>query len=108
MPYNINITYTAEQDLRKIKCYIAEVLEAPYSAARIINFIHKSIEILVTFPETGAIAPEQNLARGRVRLLHVQKYRIYYGIDEKQKTVHIYAILHHLQDSSEINQKTHF
>lgn len=96
--YDISISEAAEHDLKEIKRYIAEVLEAPYSAIRIIALLHKGINDLAIYPKAGEIAPEDSLSEMGVRIAHVQKYRVYYGVDEERKAVHIYAILHHLQD----------
>lgn len=98
MHYNINISFNAESNFREIECYIAKTLEAPYSAMRIITLLHKAIASLAVFPKAGEEAPEEELAKAGVRIIHVQKYRIYYGVDDEKKTVNIYAVLHHLQD----------
>ena len=98
MAYKVIFSPTAELRLTEIKTYIAYELLAPYSAKRIMAIIRKTVKLLEAMPEIGVLSENPCLKNENTHIIHADKYRIYYSINKKSKTIHIHTILHHLQN----------
>ena len=97
MNYRIERTAKAEEQIRDIVLYRAEITSSIDSALGLLDQLETGINTLSRFPESGAQpyhAPvtREFLARG-FRVLIVDKYLVFYKVDHGQSLVTIYAVV---------------
>ena len=83
---------SAAADLDAIRAYIAR--DSEHFAARFVQQVVKTTQMLRTFPELGQVVPEFDQRTIRERVL--QNYRILYEVQERR--VLIIAIVHAARD----------
>lgn len=88
--YRVAYSSRATQDLAEIRDYITQNLNSPQSASRIILRIIEKCESLNTFPNGHAIRFRSE--NKDVRFTHYGHYAVAFHVDDKSKTVTIYAI----------------
>ncbi len=92
MPFPIERTSKAEEQLRDIILYRAE-LAGVDSALELLNRLEKGIGRLADFPDSGA-PPRYSVLRSRgYRVLIVEKYLVFYKVDHRKQVVTIYAVV---------------
>lgn len=97
MKYKIERTDTADSLIRKIILYVAEQFDAATALAKL-DELEKNIMLLSTEPYLGE-APRYPLLRKQgYRVLILKKDLVFYKINEKTKTITIYAVVDHRQD----------
>ncbi|MFB5267407.1 type II toxin-antitoxin system RelE/ParE family toxin [Paenibacillus enshidis] len=92
--YNIFITEPAEHDLREIAKYIALELKEPATAQKWIAKISSAILELEKSPFRYALVKDGRLASQGIRMLLVEKYIVFYVIDETNSSVTVIRILY--------------
>ena len=86
--YQIKLTKSSIRNLENIYYYIAENLQEPKIASRLVNKILKSILILEYYPE--AYPKLENL--NQIRKLVFKNYNILYSVNKKSKEIYILHI----------------
>lgn len=86
----------AKKDLLEIKSYIAEELENPEAAVRVVTDIVKSYQKLKEFPQLGRKLSSKIGVTTDYRFIISGKYIIFYKVDEVY--VSIYRILYGKRD----------
>ncbi len=92
--YNILITEPAEKDLQEIAKYIALELREPATAQRLIAKISAAIFELEKVPFRYALVKDERLASQGIRKLWVEKYIVFYTVDETSDSVTVVRILY--------------
>jgi|SRR5690625_1161027 len=91
--YKILRTDKAEDQLRDIIYYIAEVSNSIETAIKYLDKIERSINHLKQFPKSGSIPRYSILKKQDYRVVIVDKHLIFYKIYSQDKTIIIYAIV---------------
>lgn len=101
MIYKIVYNPDATLDLICIKAYIKYALKNPKAADKIWGNINKAISLLDFSPKRYAIAYKlsDNL---EVHRMPVEKYNIYYSVDDENQTITIHNIVYSGVDINQI------
>lgn len=93
MSYRIERTAKAEDQLRDIILYRAELTGSIDSALELLDRFESDVKQLSEFPDIGA-PPRYAALRARgFRVLIVEKYLLFYKVDHQQAVVTVYAIV---------------
>ncbi|MBK5249745.1 MAG: type II toxin-antitoxin system RelE/ParE family toxin [Actinomycetales bacterium] len=99
MTYHVRLTPNARQDRDRVLAWYDA--EAPDQTERFIDEFYAAARRLENFPHSGRV-----LRRGARRLsLHVFPYQLWYRVHDDTSTVEIIAVLHHRQDSEQLNDR---
>lgn len=93
MPYTIKRTAKADEQLRDIIFYRAEVTGSVDAALDLLETMEKEIALLASFPESGAPPHYATLRARGYRVLIVEKQLVFYKVDPETKTVVIHAVV---------------
>ena len=97
MPYTIKRTAKADEQLRDIVFYRAEVTGSVDAALDLLETMEKTMEkeiaLLASFPESGAPPHYATLRARGYRVLIVEKQLVFYKVDPETKTVVIHAVV---------------
>ncbi|MBQ2634870.1 MAG: type II toxin-antitoxin system RelE/ParE family toxin [Oscillospiraceae bacterium] len=93
MPYTIKRTAKADEQLRDIVFYRAEVTGSVDAALDLLETMEKEIALLASFPESGAPPHYATLRARGYRVLIVEKQLVFYKVDPETKTVVIHAVV---------------
>ena len=91
--YRIIRTDKAEDQLRDIIFYIADDSGSIDTALRYLDKIEEAVNRLKKFPGSGSIPRYSILKKQGYRVIIAEKHLVFYKINEKNKTVIIYAIV---------------
>ena len=89
--YHIDRTDTAEEQLRNIILYYAQL--SPAGALRLLDAFEDAIHGLEDFPEMGSYPRYASLRQRHFRVLVVEKYLVFYKIYPEKKRIIIHAIV---------------
>jgi len=92
--YSLRLLRIAEDDLTEIVTYIAA--DQPSAAEALASKIEKNLALLSKHPYLGRIPKEEDLASLGYRYLVVDRYLVFYTIEEA--TVLVHRILHGARD----------
>ena len=93
MNYRIERTAKAEEQLRDIILYRAELTGSVDTALELLDKMEAGISTLSRFPESGA-PPRYGALRARgYRVLIIEKYLLFYKVSHSQSLVTIYAVV---------------
>ena len=99
MPYRIDRTAKAEEQLRDIILYRAGIRGSIDAALGLLDDMEAEINQLADFPECGAPPRYAALrARGYRVLIVAKKYLAFYKVDHERKAVTVHAIVDGRQD----------
>ena len=93
MKYQILRTDKAEEQLREIIFYIADVSGSIDLAPEYLDKFEAVINRLQEFPESGSILGYSILKKQGYRVVIIERHLVFYKIYEEDKTVVIYAIV---------------
>ncbi|MBQ2619491.1 MAG: type II toxin-antitoxin system RelE/ParE family toxin [Oscillospiraceae bacterium] len=93
MPYTIKRTAKADEQLRDIVFYRAEVTGSVDAALDLLETMEKEIALLASFPESGAPPHYATLRARGYRVLIVEKQLVFYKVDPETKTVVVHAVV---------------
>ena len=93
MPYTIKRTAKADEQLRDIVFYRAEVTGSVDAALDLLETMEKEIALLASFPESGAPPHYATLRARGYRVLLVEKQLVFYKVDPETKTVVVHAVV---------------
>ena len=93
MAYQIVLTAKADEQLRDIVLYRAEIAGNAEAALEFLDRLKQKIDRLADFPESGSF-PRYGALRARgYRVLIAEKHLVFYKVDEERRIVTIYAIV---------------
>ena len=93
MPYKIERTEKANEQLRDIVLYRAEVTGNVDDGLELLDELEKQINMLASFPESGAPPRYATLRARGYRVLIVEKQLVFYKVNRKTKTVVVHAVV---------------
>lgn len=96
--YRVDISETAEEDLRDIVRYISSELNVPITALNMMDLIEKAIAGLSDNPQRCPVITDDKLSVMGYRKLIVKNYIVFFTIDEKFKVVDVERILYARRD----------
>ena len=89
--YKVVYLPTARRQLEEAVVYIAEELCA---AAALLDGVDEAVRSLMEMPYRYAIYPTLYTMKREVRFIPVKNYNVHYVVDEANKTVEIWRVLH--------------
>ena len=93
MAYRIVRTAKADEQLRDIVLYRAEVAGNAEAALEFLDRLKQKIDRLADFPESGSF-PRYGALRARgYRVLIAERHLVFYKVDKERKMVIVYAIV---------------
>ena len=93
MAYQIVLTAKADEQLRDIVLYRAEVAGNAEAALEFLDRLKQKIDRLADFPESGSF-PRYGALRARgYRVLIAEKHLVFYKVDKERRMVIVYAIV---------------
>ena len=93
MRYRIERTAKAEEQLRDIVFYRAELTQSVDAAMKLLDKLETEVMQLADFPEAGAPPRYAALRDRKFRVLIIEKYLLFYKVNHESKTVTIYAVV---------------
>ena len=96
--YEVEITSSAKQDIRKVHAYISSNLKEPNVADRLLDKIEAEILTLQNMPLRHAIERDEQLKLRNLRKLIVDNYLIFYTVNRKIETVFVVRVLYARRD----------
>ena len=98
MDYKICIADSFEHDLDLVTGYIAEVLQNPAAADKLLELAEKTVNQIGFTPYMFSLSEDETLAEKDYRNVAVGNYELFYRIDEAAKTVFILRFLYGARD----------
>lgn len=99
--YKVITLPLAEEDIAEQTDYIAFELKVPETAINMVRGFKKTINSLSIFPQRHELDEDEELAKYGIRKTYYKNYKIYFLIDEPERTVYILRVFHMLVDSRE-------
>ncbi|MDR2826120.1 MAG: type II toxin-antitoxin system RelE/ParE family toxin [Deltaproteobacteria bacterium] len=96
--YSVNISQTAQEDIRDIFHYISDTLLVPDTAYEEIKRIRDAILSLDSMPDRFALLSDEYLARKGIRRVLVDNYVVFFLINHKEQAVHVIRVLYGRRD----------
>ena len=97
--YKVITLPMAEDDIQDQTDYIAFDLKSPETAINMARGFRKTINNLSIFPQSHEFDEDEELEKLGIRKTYYKNYKIYFLIDEPEKTVYILRVFHMLVDS---------
>ena len=101
--YSVIYSPAAWQDLRSIAAYISFALNAPAAAKRQVSRIRNDIRSLETLPLRYARVENSSWSEFGVRRMPVNRYLVFYRVDEASASVIILRIVYGGRDLNSIS-----
>lgn len=98
MPYQILRTAKADEQLRDIVLYRAEVMGSVEAVLAFLTRLEQEIDRLADFPESGFLPRYAALRARGYRVLIAEKQLVFYKVDKEQKIVTVYAMVEGRRD----------
>jgi addiction module RelE/StbE family toxin len=93
-PYDLRIMPMAEEDLDGIFEYIANTLEAPVAANRLMLRIEKAIQTLRDTPRIGPKCQDEILGSKGYRKLIIDNYIAFYLVNDEDRSVIVMRVIY--------------
>ncbi len=93
MSYSIERTAKADEQIRDIVFYRAELTGSIDSALELLDKLEAGIGQLSEFPDSGVLPRYAALRARGFRVLIVEKHLVFYKVNHKSKAVTIYAVV---------------
>ena len=93
-----------DEQLQEIVRYIAEDLQEPATAERMLDSMEKEIMSLSTLPNRVALTTEEPWHSAGIHKMPVKNYLVYFWVDEPSKKVQITAIVYGRRDQRSVLQ----
>ena len=91
--YSINLTQSAQADIRDIAGYISLELRVPLTAKKLLRRFREAISSLETMPERYALVSDGYLATRGFRAVSVEEYLLFYTVDRSGRRVNVSRVL---------------
>lgn len=101
MTFAVSLSANAQRDFYRAQKYYDA--EAPEQSERFVDEFFATTRRLQDFPYS---APAVRGAARRVSL-HVFPYQLWYRVRDEQEAIEIIAVLHHRQDSAQLEDQLH-
>ena len=95
--YKVVYLPIARRQLEEAVAYIAENLCAPDAADDLINAVDEAVRALSEMPYRHALYPLLFAMKREIRFVPVRNYNLFYVVNEDQKTVEIWRLIHQLR-----------
>lgn len=105
MSCKIVFTDTAKADLREITFYLVGLTADKSASVRFVKELQTQTQILLTFPESGAIPKDRILKSNGYRFLSHKDYLIFYRYEKSENTVYVVAIFNGKRDYIRVMKK---
>ena len=92
--YKVVYLPTARRQPEEAVVYIAEELCSPDAAAALLDAVDEAVRSLMKMPYRYAIYPTLYTMKHEVRFIPVKNYNVHYVVDEANKAVEIWRVLH--------------
>ena len=92
--YELRISEAAEKDVEEIADYISLTLQEPVAAKKQITRIKDAVVSLSFMPERHSLVSEEYLASRGIRKILIDKYLIFYTVDNAKQIVNIVRVLY--------------
>jgi plasmid stabilization system protein ParE len=96
--YKPIIAAPAEDDLAAVYHYIAEDLDSPDTALRILETVYTALRSLANMPHRCPLVDDERLAAIGYRMLPIKNYLAFFTVNEETKTVCVERILYARRD----------
>jgi toxin ParE1/3/4 len=96
--YFLDVTATADEEITSVIEYIVNVLKVPMAADNLVDAIEKQTKTLQEMPYIYPFVPDDFLASKGLKFVKVKNYRLFYIIDEEEKTVNVIRFLYGRMD----------
>lgn len=96
--YIVKLTQQAEENLREIADYIRFTLQAPGTAAKMLDTLAEEIFSLDQFPYRAPLTKEKPWHSQGVHTLTVKNFLVYFWVDEEAKKVQVMGIVYGRRD----------
>jgi len=96
--YRVDLSDSAEQDIRDIIRYISKELSVPKTAEAMLSTIEKSLDTLSTSPEIHPFVQDETLALSGFRKLIIKNYIAFYTVDDNNHIVNVIRVLYSRRD----------
>ncbi len=98
MKYTVKLSTQANEDIKEIYEYIADVLCEKEIASNILNLFEKNILSLSEMPGRCRIYESEPWQSRGVHVMSVKNYLIFYVINEEERTVNIFRVIYGSRD----------
>jgi toxin ParE1/3/4 len=92
--YCVELTDTAQSDIKDIITYISSDLKNPISAKKLQKKFRKEIFSLEDMPKKQNLVKDETLSRNGIRKLLVDHYLIFYVVDDSNNKVTVVRALY--------------
>ena len=92
--YLVNVTQFAENQLREIRNYIVNELQAPDSANRFLDYLEKEFHSLSQLPQRIVLVDEEPWHSEGIHKMVVKNFIVYFWINEENMIIHITGIVY--------------
>lgn len=96
--FTVHYSPAAQRDVREIIQYITVNLGNPIAAEKLLEEIQKTTEIMASFPFAFPLCEIKRPLRHQYRKAGARKYLILYWVDESQKKIRIFRVVHGSRD----------
>ena len=103
--YTVKITEQAADHLRLIKEYIANELQQPNAAKKLLALFKEQMMVLSLMPHRVKCVEEKPWGELGFRKIRVKNYYIYFWINEEKKQVQIIAVIYVKMDQEKQLEK---
>jgi plasmid stabilization system protein ParE len=100
--YRLSYLPVANLDIECAITYIAETLAAPQAALDLLDALEESLSRLEDFPYSCRVYQPVKRLEHEYRILTVKNYAVFYTVNEQEKLVEIYRVLHARRDFAKL------
>ncbi len=96
--YFVDVTDTAQSDIKEIVSYISLELKNPLSAKRLLTKFKENILSLEEMPKRQNLVKDEVLSNRGIRKLLVDNYMIFYLVDDSKNKVTVIRTIYARRD----------
>lgn len=96
--YSVEVTDTAQSDIKDIVLYISLELKNPLSAKRLLTKFRENILSLEEMPKRQNLVKDKFLSNRGIRKVLVDNYMIFYVVDDTNSKVTVIRTLYSRRD----------
>lgn len=98
VPYEVVRTATMERQLRNEVFYLRDVSGSAAPALGLLDRLEQASGQLSQFPRMGVVPRTPSLARRGYRMLVIERYLLFYKVDDAAHRVILHGIFHQRQE----------
>ena len=99
--YKVKITPQAKEHMLEIFSYIGTTLKVPVAAERLLDELQRSILSLNIMPKRVPLVEDEPWRGYGIHKMPVKNFFVYFWVNDKQKEVHIIAVIYSRRDQLE-------